>query len=94
MVRRLFDEGRFGAILAPGGSGGSSIAAAAMRALPMGIPKLLVSTMASGDVHPYVGAIDVTLMNSVVDIAGVNSVSAQIMSNAAGATGEMVPRPR
>jgi uncharacterized protein (UPF0261 family) len=50
--------------------------------------------MASGDVRAYVGAVDVTLMNSVVDIAGVNSVSAQIMSNAAGATGEMVPRPR
>ena len=57
-------------MLALGGSGGSSIAAAAMRALPVGVPKLLVSTMASGDVRPYVGAVDVTLMNSVVDIAG------------------------
>jgi uncharacterized protein (UPF0261 family) len=90
VVRRLFDEGRFGGILALGGSGGSSIAAAAMRALPVGVPKLLVSTMASGDVRPYVGAVDVTLMNSVVDIAGVNSVSAQIMSNAAGAIAGMV----
>jgi uncharacterized protein (UPF0261 family) len=89
VVRRLFDEGRFGAILALGGSGGSSIAAAAMRALPVGVPKLLVSTMASGDVRPYVGAVDMTLMNSVVDIAGVNSVSAQIMSNAAGAIAGM-----
>ncbi|MFZ1996277.1 MAG: Tm-1-like ATP-binding domain-containing protein [Solirubrobacteraceae bacterium] len=90
VVRRLFDEGRFGGMLALGGSGGSSIAAAAMRALPVGVPKLLVSTMASGDVRPYVGAVDVTLMNSVVDIAGVNSVSAQIMSNAAGAIAGMV----
>jgi uncharacterized protein (UPF0261 family) len=93
MVRRLFDEGRFGALLALGGSGGSSTAAAAMRALPVGIPKLLVAIMASGDVRAYVGAVDVTLMNSVVDIAGVNSVSAQIMSNAAGATTETaIPR--
>lgn len=90
VVRRLFDEGRFGGVLALGGSGGSSIAAAAMRALPVGVPKLLVSTMASGDVRPYVGAVDVTLMNSVVDIAGVNSVSAQIMANAAGAIAGMV----
>jgi uncharacterized protein (UPF0261 family) len=90
VVRRLFDEGRFGGILALGGSGGSSIAAAAMGALPVGVPKLLVSTMASGDVRPYVGAVDVTLMSSVVDIAGVNSVSAQIMSNAAGAIAGMV----
>jgi uncharacterized protein (UPF0261 family) len=67
MVRRLFDEGRFGAILALGGSGGSSTAAAAMRALPVGIPELLVSTMASGDVRAYVGAVDVTLMNSYRD---------------------------
>jgi uncharacterized protein (UPF0261 family) len=67
VVRRLFDEGRFGAILAPGGSGGSSTAAAAMRALPVGIPELLVSTMASGDVRAYVGAVDVTLMNSYRD---------------------------
>ncbi|MGH2893351.1 MAG: Tm-1-like ATP-binding domain-containing protein [Solirubrobacteraceae bacterium] len=94
VVRRLFDEGRFGGILALGGSGGSSIAAAAMRPLPVGVPKLLVSTMASGDVRPYVGAVDVTLMNSVVDIAGVNSVSAQIMANAAGAiAGKVQARP-
>lgn len=90
VVRRLYDEGRFGGILALGGSGGSSIAAEAMRALPVGVPKLLVSTMASGDVRPYVGAVDVTLMNSVVDIAGVNSVSAQVMANAAGAIAGMV----
>jgi uncharacterized protein (UPF0261 family) len=90
LVRRLFDEGRFDGILALGGSGGSSIATAAMRGLPVGVPKLMVSTMAAGDTRPYVGATDVTMMASVVDIAGVNSVSARIMTNAAGAIAGMV----
>jgi uncharacterized protein (UPF0261 family) len=90
VVRRLFDEGRFDGILALGGSGGSSIAAAAMRGLPVGVPKLMVSTMAAGDTRPYVGATDLTMMASVVDIAGVNSVSARIMTNAAGAIAGMV----
>ena len=90
VVRRLFDEGRFDGILALGGSGGSSIATAAMRGLPVGVPKLMVSTMAAGDTRPYVGATDLTMMASVVDIAGVNSVSARIMTNAAGAIAGMV----
>jgi uncharacterized protein (UPF0261 family) len=94
VVRRLFDEGRFDGILALGGSGGSSIATAAMRALPVGVPKLMVSTMAAGDTRPYVGATDLTMMASVVDIAGVNSVSARILTNAAGAiTGMVAARP-
>ena len=90
LVRRLFDEGRFDGILALGGSSGSSIATAAMRGLPVGVPKLMVSTMAAGDTRPYVGATDLTMMASVVDIAGVNSVSARIMTNAAGAIAGMV----
>jgi len=90
VVRRLFDEGRFDGILALGGSGGSSIATAAMRDLPVGVPKLMVSTMAAGDTRAYVGATDVTMMPSVVDIAGVNSVSARIITNAAGAIAGMV----
>ncbi|MBV9362949.1 MAG: Tm-1-like ATP-binding domain-containing protein [Solirubrobacterales bacterium] len=90
LVRRLFDEGRFDGILALGGSGGTSIATAAMRDLPVGVPKLMVSTMAAGDTRPYVGATDLTMMASVVDIAGVNSVSARIMTNAAGAIAGMV----
>ncbi len=90
VLRRLFDEGRFDGILALGGSGGSSIATAAMRALPVGVPKLMVSTMAAGDTRPYVGATDVTMMPSVVDVAGVNSISARIMTNAAGAIAGMV----
>jgi uncharacterized protein (UPF0261 family) len=61
-----------------------------MRALPVGVPKLMVSTLASGDTRPYVGAVDVTMMYSVVDISGVNSVSARIMANAAGAMAGMV----
>ena len=63
------------AILALGGSGGTAIATQAMRALPVGVPKLMVSTMASGDTRPYVGAVDVTMIYSVVDIAGINAVS-------------------
>ena len=90
LVRQLFDQGRFDGVLALGGSGGSSIATAAMRALPVGVPKLMVSTMASGDTRPYVGATDLTMMASVVDIAGVNSVSARILTNAAGAIAGMV----
>jgi uncharacterized protein (UPF0261 family) len=89
VVQRLHAEGRLDGILALGGSGGSSIATRAMRALPVGVPKLMVSTVASGDTRPYVGAVDVTMMYSVVDISGVNRVSARIMSNAAGAIAGM-----
>jgi uncharacterized protein (UPF0261 family) len=90
VVLDLHAAGRLDGILALGGSGGSSIAARAMRALPVGVPKLLVSTVASGDTRPYVGAVDVTMMYSVVDIAGVNRVSARILANAAGAIAGMV----
>jgi uncharacterized protein (UPF0261 family) len=60
-----------------------------MRQLPIGVPKLMVSTVASGDTSPYVGSVDVTMMYSVVDIAGVNRISARIMANAAGALAGM-----
>ncbi|MDP9284134.1 MAG: Tm-1-like ATP-binding domain-containing protein [Actinomycetota bacterium] len=90
VVRALHAAGRLDGILALGGSGGSSIAARAMRALPVGVPKLLVSTVASGDTRPYVGAVDVTMMYSVVDISGVNRISGRIMANAAGAIAGMV----
>lgn len=85
VLRRLHDAGELDGVLAAGGSGGSSIAARAMRALPVGVPKLLVSTMASGDTRPYVGATDITMMYSVVDIAGINRVSARILANATAA---------
>ena len=89
VVRRLADEGRIHGLLAVGGSGGSSVAASAMQALPIGFPKLLVSTMASGDVRPYVGEVDVTLTYSVVDVAGINSISAAVLGNAAAAVAGM-----
>ena len=89
LVARLHGEGRLDAIVGLGGSGGSAIATTAMRALPVGIPKLMVSTLASGDTRPYVGAVDVTMMYSVVDISGVNSISARIMTNAAAAIAGM-----
>lgn len=89
IVRDLASSGRIHGLLALGGSGGSSVAAAAMQALPVGFPKLLVSTMASGDVKPYVGEVDATLMYSVVDVAGINSVSSQVFANAAAAIAGM-----
>ena len=86
----LHEQGRIDGVLGLGGSGGSSIVTSAMRALPVGVPKLMVSTVASGDTRPYVGAVDVTMMYSVVDIAGINSISARILTNAAGAVAGMV----
>jgi uncharacterized protein (UPF0261 family) len=83
--RRLFAEGRLDGLLALGGSGGTEIATQAMRALPVGVPKVMVSTMASGNVRPYVGAADVTLIYSVVDVAGLNPISERILANAAAA---------
>ncbi|MEU2349845.1 Tm-1-like ATP-binding domain-containing protein [Modestobacter sp. NPDC049651] len=89
VVRELFDRGELHAFLAVGGSSGSSVAAPAMAALPVGVPKLLVSTMASGDVSPLVGQSDVTLMYSVVDISGLNSISRAVLGNAAAAAAGM-----
>jgi uncharacterized protein (UPF0261 family) len=89
IVKRLRAEGRLDGILALGGSGGSAIATYAMRQLPVGVPKLMVSTVASGDTRPYVGAVDVTMMYSVVDIAGINQVSERILTNAAAAIAGM-----
>ncbi|KAH9893917.1 UPF0261 domain protein [Cubamyces lactineus] len=75
--------------VALGGSGGSALAAAVMRRLPLGFPKLLVSTMAAGDVRPLVGEADVALLYSVVDIAGLNDILRPILENAAGAIAGM-----
>src|SRR5690348_3831541 len=90
VVADLVARGRVGGVLAAGGSGGSSIAARVMAGLPVGLPKLLVSTMASGDVSPYVGAKDVCIMYSVVDVAGLNRVSRLVLGNAAAAMAGMV----
>jgi len=89
LVSELAAAGRVDGVLAAGGSGGSSIAAQVMAALPVGLPKLLVSTMASGDVSPYVGAKDVCVMYSVVDVAGVNRISRLVIGNAAAAMAGM-----
>jgi uncharacterized protein (UPF0261 family) len=89
IVTRLHAEGRLDAILGVGGSGGSALVTYAMRQLPVGVPKLMVSTVASGDTRPYVGAVDVAMMYSVVDIAGINQISERILSNAAGAAAGM-----
>jgi len=93
LARRLYGEGRIGGVLAAGGSGGTAIATRAMRALPVGAPKLMVSTMAAGNTADYVGASDVTMMASVTDVAGVNSISARIMANAAAAMAGMLQAP-
>ena len=90
VVADLHATGRLGGILGMGGGGGTSIATAAMRGLPTGVPKLMVSTMASGDIAPYVGSRDITMMPSVVDVAGLNSISRRIYTNAAAAIMGMV----
>jgi uncharacterized protein (UPF0261 family) len=82
--------GKVAGVLGLGGSGGTSLITTAMRALPVGLPKLMVSTVASGNVAPYVDCSDITLMYSVVDVAGLNAVSEQILSNAAHAMAGMV----
>lgn len=89
VVRDLHRDGRLHGVLALGGSGGTSIATRAMRELPLGVPKLMVSSMAAGDVSPYVGSSDLTLMYSVVDIAGINRISAPILANAVEAIAAM-----
>src|SRR3954471_22076711 len=93
LAARLHAEGRVDGVLGAGGSGNTAIATAAMRALPVGVPKLMVSTMAAGDTSDYVGGSDVTLMASVTDVAGLNSISARILANAAAAMAGMVNAP-
>ncbi len=90
VVRRLYDEGRLDGILGMGGSGGTSIATSAMRSLPVGVPKVMVSTVGGGDVSAYAGSKDITFMPSIVDVAGINSISRAIYTNAAGAISGMV----
>jgi uncharacterized protein (UPF0261 family) len=89
LLTHMHEDGKVDGVAAIGGSGNSSIAARAMRELPVGVPKLIVSTVASGDTRPYVGAVDITMTYSVVDIAGINGISARILSKAAGAIAGM-----
>ena len=90
LVPQLYREGRFDGILSFGGSGGTSMVTPAMRALPIGVPKVMVSTMASGNVEQYVGTSDLVMMPSIVDVAGLNSISKVIFRNAVLAVGGMV----
>jgi uncharacterized protein (UPF0261 family) len=90
VVAELYESGRLGGILGMAGGGGTAIATSAMRELPTGVPKLMVSTLAAGDVAAYVGTRDITMMPSVVDVAGLNSISRRIYANAAGAIAGMV----
>jgi uncharacterized protein (UPF0261 family)/ABC-type branched-subunit amino acid transport system ATPase component len=82
-----------GGIVSAGGSGGTSLATPAMRALPIGVPKVMVSTMASGDTRPYVGPSDICMMYSVTDVQGINRISEQVLANAAHALAGMVMHP-
>ena len=83
-------SGRIQGVISLGGGGGTAIATAAMRALPVGFPKVMVTTLASGNTAPYVGTKDVVLFPAVVDVSGINRVSRVIFENAAGAIGGMV----
>ncbi|KAI1823249.1 hypothetical protein F4861DRAFT_511507 [Xylaria intraflava] len=91
-VKDLVDKGEVHGVISLGGSGGTSIAAAVMRALPLTLPKLIVSTVASSDVSSYVSDTDITMMYSVVDIAGLNGVLRAVLSNAAAAIAGMAQR--
>ena len=85
IIAQLQSDGKIDGVISLGGSAGTTIGTTAMRAVPVGVPKIMVSTLASGDTSPYVDTKDVSMMYSVVDIAGINSLSRQILANAAGA---------
>lgn len=93
LVMQLYNEGSFDGVLALGGSGGTAIATSAMRELPVGFPKVMVSTVASGNVQAYVGVKDIAMLYSVTDIAGLNRLSRRILANAAGMICGMVEQP-
>lgn len=90
LTKELYLDDQFDGVLGLGGGGGTQIITAAMRELPVGVPKLMVSTVASGDVQSYVAGKDITMMHSVVDIAGLNRISRRVLANAAGAIRGMV----
>ncbi len=90
LVPKLFAEGRFDGIMALGGGGGTSVACGAMRALPLGVPKVMVSTVAGTDMSGYVGVKDIVMVPSIVDVAGVNRISREVFAKAAGAVCGMI----
>jgi len=89
-ARWIAREPRAGGIIAAGGSGGTTLATAGMRALPIGIPKVMVSTVAAGDVRAYVGASDIVMFHSVADVQGLNSIMERVLGNAAHALAGMI----
>ena len=90
VVRGLYDDGKLDGILGMGGTGGTSIATTAMRTLPIGVPKVMVSTVGGGDVSSYAGTRDIVFVPSIVDVAGLNRISRGIYTNAAAAIAGMV----
>jgi len=90
LIPRLYAEGKFDGIISLGGTGGTSLVTPGMRALPIGVPKVMVSTVASGNVQQYVGTSDIVMMPSIVDVSGLNSISTKIFTNAALAVAGMV----
>ena len=90
VVGELYAQGKLDGIIGMGGSGGTSIATGAMRVLPVGLPKVMVSTLGGGDVSAYTGSKDITFIPSIVDVAGINSISRAIYTNGAGAIAGMV----
>src|SRR5207247_8448447 len=92
LVLDLHAQGQVDGILVLGVSAGTTIGTAAMRALPFGVPKLMVSTLASGQVRPFVGVRDICMMNSVVDLSGLNRISRVVLRNAAMAMAGMLYR--
>jgi uncharacterized protein (UPF0261 family) len=90
IVRGLHQQGKVDGLLSLGGSAGTTIGTAAMRALPFGVPKIMVSTLASGQVKQWVGIRDILMLNSVVDISGINRISRTVLTNAAAAMIGMV----
>jgi uncharacterized protein (UPF0261 family) len=90
LALKAYQLGRFDGVLAMGGSGGTSVGTAAMRALPIGVPKVMLSTIAASDVSALIGIKDVTMIASVVDVAGVNRISEKVYKEAAGAICGMV----
>lgn len=89
-IAPLAESGRIQGIISLGGGGGTAIATSAMRALPIGFPKLMVSTLASGNTAPYLGTKDIVMMPAIVDVSGINRISRAIFENAAGAICGMV----
>jgi uncharacterized protein (UPF0261 family) len=87
---REHQEGRVGGVIGLGGTGGTALITPAMRALPIGLPKIMVSTVGGGNVAPYVGSSDLVMFPSIVDVAGLNSVSRAIFTNASNALAGMV----